>query len=71
MEEVFAQQKKLEKVGHALIVRGDFFLIIQPYLKALLSIDLDLKAYNLKRLDLLGVKKDFECEIFGWLVRQK
>ena len=51
------QQKKLEKVGHALIVRGDFFLTLQHYLKALLSIDLDLNAYDLKRLDLLGIKK--------------
>ena len=29
-------KKKLEKVGCVLIVRGDFFLILQHYLKALL-----------------------------------
>ena len=60
--------KKLEKGGRVLIVRGDFFLTIQPYLKALLSLNLDLNPYDIKRLDLLGVKKGFGHKIFGWFV---
>ena len=46
------------------------FLTTQPYLNAYLSIDLDLNVYDLKRLDLLGVKKDLGVRYVG-LVQQE
>ena len=46
MEEFFYVTKKLRKGGCALIVSGGCFLTSKLYLKALLSIDLDLNALD-------------------------